>query len=66
MSELQTLSKDYDLDYARLSTVDFISLLKYATLPESQSYTELKDSFRVRRAGNQKFDIQSELNKLVV
>ena len=64
-SELQTSSKDYDLDYTRLSNVDFICLLKYATFLESQSYTKLKDSLKVHRAENENFNIQSGLNELV-
>jgi hypothetical protein len=63
-SELQQLSKGYDLDFTRLGSDDFVSLLVNSALPESQSYKELMGSIQVRRAENRKFNIQSKLKEL--
>ena len=63
-SELEQLSKYYDLDFSRLKNDEFVYVLEHFALPEYNSCRVLMANIQDRRAEYQKFNLQSKMKEL--
>eukprot|EP01018_Ginkgo_biloba_P007841 Gb_06198 [translate_table: standard] len=62
LSEIEVWSKDYDLDFNRLSNEDLVCLLTHSQLPEYQAYSDMMNSFSNWHADQRSCNVQSAVN----
>ena len=63
-SELEQLSKYYDLDFSRLKIDEFVYVLEHFSFPEYNIYRVLMANIQDRRTEYRKFNVQSKMKEL--